>query len=163
MIEESNWIKILFIFDQLTLANKILTPFMLKAKAMALANLGHLQESIEVIKKNLTNNSTDKHSYFLFALTLIELNQPYEAEIALRNALFLDREFVMCHYQLGLLLIRNNQRGAGIKCLKNALNIAKSKVPNQHVIDSKGLTYGRLTEILKNELDLYNLEMKQHG
>jgi tetratricopeptide (TPR) repeat protein len=131
------------------------TFFILSAKANALANLGKLNEAIDLFKQCIANDPTNRDTYFMYALTLSELNQFAECESALRKTLFLDHEFVPGHFQLGLLLIRNKQQDAGLKSLRNALMIAQTKEPHLAIPGSQGLDYGRLAEILKNEIKLY--------
>lgn len=154
LLNEGEWSEVIKIINNNVPNMK--STFLLNAKATALANLGRLPESLQVLQQSLVIDSTDKHTYFLYALSLIELNKLHEAEQALRNALFLDYQFVVGHYQLGLLLIRLKQKNAGLKCLRNALTIAKSKLPDLLVADANGLTYGRLTEILNCELNLHS-------
>jgi len=126
------------------------------AKAIALANLGKLEEAFHCCQDKLRLDSTNKELYFISALILIELNQFKEAEAALRKTLFLDHHFVPGHFQLGLLLLKNKQQEAGLKSLKNALKTAEKKHPSQSVEGCFNLNYGRLVEILKQEILLYS-------
>lgn len=131
------------------------STLLLTAKATALANLGDLKDAEHLFKKSLTLDSTNKYSYFTYALVLLELNQITDAEKALRKTLFIDHKFVSAHYQLGLLLIRTKKWTQGLKCLTNALLIAQKSEPLQNVPGSKGISYGRLSEILTYEIELY--------
>jgi tetratricopeptide (TPR) repeat protein len=131
------------------------TVFILNVKANALANLGKLNEAIDLFKQCISEDPTNKYTYFMYALTLSELNKYEECEKALRKTLFLDHEFVPGHFQLGLLLIKNKQQDAGLKSLRNALVIAQAKEPRLMIPGSQGLDYGRLAEILKKEINLY--------
>jgi chemotaxis protein methyltransferase CheR len=131
------------------------TAFILNAKANALANLGRLEEAVEAFKACFIQDPTNKENYFLYALTLLELNKLDECEQALRQTLFLDHQYVPGHFQLGLLLIKNKKHGAGLKSLKNALYIAQHKDPAALIPGTQGLSYGRFSEILKNEINLH--------
>lgn len=122
---------------------------------MNLANLGMLEEAVKLCQENLTHNSTDAVIHFTYALILTELNRHGDAEAALRKSLFLDHQFVAAHFQLGLLLLRNRQQEAGLKSLQNALSIAETKNPDESVMASQGLSYGRLAEILRHEIMLH--------
>lgn len=132
------------------------SAFLLNASAVALANLGKLEEAITLFQRSLSLDPTNQYGYFIYALTLTELNRFDQAEKALRKTLFFDHQFVAGHYHLGLLLLRNNQHEAGLKCLRNALNIAKNKDPNQLVVQSQALSYGRLVDRLGYEIELYS-------
>lgn len=154
LLNESQWQEVINIIEQYKLNN--VSAFMLNAQATALANLGKLDLAIQICKQSIKIDPTNKYTYFTYALALGELNQLNDSEKAFRKTLFLDHQFVAGHFQLGLLLIRNKQQAAGLKSLKNALAIVHTKEPLQLVPGSQGLSYGRLTEILKHEIDLYN-------
>ncbi len=130
---------------------------LLTAKATAFANVGQLSEAEKLFEQALKINSTDKYTYLTYALTLIELNKLPEAEQALRKTVFLDHQFVVGHYQLGLLLLRMKRQEAGVRCLDNALSMAKLKSPTDAVQGSYELNYARLVEILEVELSLYTV------
>jgi chemotaxis protein methyltransferase CheR len=155
LLNDAAWEEALKLIEFYELQQLTKTVFLLNAKANALANLGKLPQALRLLTESQAMDSTNKHSYFLHALALIELNQLQQAESNLRRVLFLDREFVPAHYQLGLLLLSNKKIEEGLKSLTNALTIAMSKAPNDIVAASSGLTYGRLTEILKQEITLY--------
>lgn len=131
------------------------TPVILSAKATVLANLGKLEQAAEVCQEYFKIDPINKHIYFTYALILSELNQLERAEEFLRKALFLDRHFVEGHFQLGLLLIRNKKQEAGLKSLRNALAMVKSKDPTQPVSELRGLNFGQLAQILEHEIALY--------
>lgn len=135
----------------------ILSPSILNAKAMALANLGKLEMAASIAKQSIQFDSTNKDSHFILALILVELDKIDEAEASLRKAIFLDHHFVEGHFQLGLLLLKTKRRELGLKSLQNALVIVQEKDPSHPVAGFKNLHYGRLTEILKKEINLYSL------
>jgi len=161
LIDDSKWQEIV---DVIHLHESQIkkSAFLLNAKATALANLGNLEEAIKLFQDSLALDWTNKFSYFTYALTLAELNHLQEAEYALRKTIYLDHQFVEAHYQLGLLLLRNKQQSAGLKCLKNALTIAKSKNPTLNTPGPIMITYGRLVEILGYEIELYSALGKNH-
>jgi chemotaxis protein methyltransferase CheR len=130
--------------------------FFLNAKAAALANLGQLELACKTCQQSLANDPVNPHTHFTLAMILLEQNHFSEAETALRKVLFLDPQFVAGHFQLGLLLIRNEQKNEGIKSLKNALTITLSQAPSTSVEGFKNINYGHLAEILKREIDLYS-------
>ncbi len=124
-------------------------------KAINLANDGKLNEAVKVCEEGFKLDPTNKFNYFTYGLAMSELNKLSEAESALRKTLFLDNQFVVGHFQLGLLLLRKNQHQAGLKSLKNALAIAESKQSEESVPGSPGLSYKDFAEILRKEIDLY--------
>lgn len=128
----------------------------LRNKAKELANLGQLDQALICCQESLELDPTNKNTYFIYALTLMELNRFSEAEAALRKTLFLDRKFIEGHFQLGLLLLKNKSHKEGLKCLQNALNSASTQDPSHIVPDSQGLNYGRFVEILNAEIELHS-------
>jgi chemotaxis protein methyltransferase CheR len=157
LISKSQWHDILLLLDNLE--DKINTnAFYLYAKAISLANIGNLEPAVVLFQSSLKIDPTNKYCHFMYALTLLELNQSTKAEDELRKTLFLDRKFVISYYQLGLLLLRNRNITAGLKCLNNAYVISVNKNPTELVHGSQGLTYGRLSEILEHEIAMYGVE-----
>jgi len=150
LFAESRWQEALDVIN----ANEKKSSYLLSASATALANLGKLTLAVNCCQKSLALDSTDKQTYFTLAMILIELNRLSEAEAALRKTLYLDHNFVIGHFQLGLLLLKNKQYDPGLKCLRNALEIVRTQDPSQPVAGFQELNYGRLTEILANEIEL---------
>lgn len=137
---------------------KIVSSKSLNESASKLADLGKLEEALLVCRNSLTLDATNKQTYFILAMILIELDQITEAEKALRQALFLDHQYVMGHFQLGLLLFKRKNYSSGLKSLQNALNIAANKNPSKFVRGFHDLHYGKLTEILKKEIELHKVK-----
>lgn len=154
MLNESRWQEAINTINTYDI-NELKSVFLFNAKATALANLGKLDQATECCQKALTFDGTNKHTHFIYAVILLELNQLIEAEAQLRKTLFLDHQFVEAHFQLGLLLLRNKKHDAGIKSLQNALAIAKNKNPTELVSEFHGLDYKQLSDILQNEVNLY--------
>lgn len=161
LLEHGDWQSILDVLQDNTLDISKSETYMY-AKATALANLGKLVEAVRLFQTLLLAHPTNKYSHFTYALALLELNKMEDAELELRKSIFLDRNFVIGYYQLGLLLMRNRKHEAGLKCLKNALAIAVTKNSTEPVLGSQGLCYGRLSEILKHEIKLYSSTTRTH-
>lgn len=157
LLEEGRSQEVLDIIETLDF-HQIDKAFLLDKQAKALANLGQLEKAVKFCQQSLALNSTKKEYHLTLALILLELNRLSEAETTLRKTLFLDHNFVMGHYQLGLLLLRKNQKNNGLKSLHNALAIVEKKPASESVEEIHGLNYERLAEILKNEINLYTPE-----
>ncbi len=162
LLAESRWQETLDTIDRYTENEKKL-EFALIARATALANLGTLDEAVKSCEESLKINKMNKQTYLIYAMVLLELNHFDKAENELRKVIFLDRNFVIAHFQLGLLLFRKNQYELGLKSLKNALVIATRNDPSSLVVGSVGLDYGTLSEILKKEIDIFTMESVNHA
>lgn len=128
---------------------------LLQIKSKALANLGRLDEALQSCRRSLTLNPVDKQAYLLQGTILVEGTQLREAEECLRKAIFLDHTFSEAHYQLGLLLIQQGKREAGLKCLSHALRHAGKALPHLEVHNAPGMSYQRFAEIVQNEMSIY--------
>jgi chemotaxis protein methyltransferase CheR len=152
LLREARWQEVLVVVSAYP-SNEKLSPLVLNSKAIALANLGKLDQAVDTLQTSLSIDPTNKQSYFIYGLVMAELNQVEQAEKALRKTLFLDHEFVEGHYQLGLLLLKNKQKEAGLKCLQHALSIANRKDPLESIPEQNELSYGRFAEIVKHEIE----------
>ena len=152
LIRQQQWQELV---NKTTLIDITTNSLLLQFRAKALANLGQLEEAAECCVQSLTIDSTDKHSYFIYGLVLLELDQISEAEQAFNRTLYLDRFFVEAYYQLGMLMVRSGRLHAGIKQLENALREAERNNQEQYIHDTAGMTYQRFAQILRNEISMY--------
>ena len=130
-------------------------PLMLQLKAKALVNMGDSEQTIQLCQQSLAINSTDKHLYLIMGMASMELEQITDAESSFRRALFLDRNFMECHFQLGLLLLRSGRTIPGSKSIKNALHLANKHPSGWLVHNASGMTFGRFANVIQAELSLY--------
>jgi tetratricopeptide (TPR) repeat protein len=137
-------------------------PDALLAKAEALANQGLLSEAAKCCEQGLRVDPINLTTYFTYAMVLVGLNEVDKAEAALRKTLFLDRDFVLGHYQLGLMLIRKKDLIGGLKSLQNAYAITEKKDATIPVPGYENLTYGKLTDILQEEIQLREVGSDAH-
>jgi len=127
----------------------------LQLKAKALANLGNLEEALQACGQSIVLDPTDKHTYLMQGMVLIEHDRLPQAETALRKAIFLDYAFLEAHHHLGLLQLRLGRRDAGLKSLSNALALAERGDPHRGVHNASGMNYGRFAEVLRKEICIY--------
>jgi chemotaxis protein methyltransferase CheR len=153
-IQQSDWENVISIIDNLSEIERN-TVDNLNLKATSLANIGHLEEAALNCKKSIQIDSLKIDTYCTYAMVLIELDRYEEAEKALRKTLYLDINFVLGHYLLGILLIKHNELEAGIKSLTNALTIVKDKNSQDSIPGFRELSYGKLEMILLEEISLY--------
>jgi chemotaxis protein methyltransferase CheR len=156
MIKQSHWDDLLMAVNQHSIEQQQ-SAALLALKASALANLGKLKEALTCCEKSLQKDPINLQTHFTYAMILLSMDDKKLAEAELRKTLFLDRDFVMGHYQLGMLLMRNDHIPQGLKSLQNAYNITQSKDPKMDVPGYENLTYGKLTDILHEEIQLRKL------
>ena len=74
------------------------------------------------------------------------------AEKAFRDSVYLDKNFVMAHYHLGLHLISIGQSRLGQRSITNAIHLAAA-MPNARVLDeADGLTAGEFKALARAQL-----------
>lgn len=114
----------------------------------AYANIGNLADALKICEKAVFANKLNPRLHYLQALILQENNQLVEAAASLRNAIFLDPNFVLSYYTLGNLYQRLGNDKNAKKCNEAALSILAKLSSQDTLPESEGLTVGRLKEIV---------------
>lgn len=117
-----------------------------------LANNGHFDEALKLCAQLQDVNDLLPEGYFLKGLILDMLDRVPEAVEEYRKAILLRMEFVMPHYHLGRLHIRQGKIRAGERELRNCLKILEKGGVESVVPHSGGLTREVFLEQLRNEL-----------
>lgn len=154
LLRAERWDVVVRKVDELA-AQKGMDAELAQHKAKALANLGQMEEAARESEASLALAPLDKHTHLITALIMMELGKLDKAQEALRKALFLDANFVEAHFQNGLLQLRLGERKAGLRSLSNALELAERLDPQRQVHNAPGLVFGRLADILRKELHMY--------
>jgi len=102
--------------------------------ARAQADSGALEAARETLRQGLRAHPTHAALHHLDGLVARALGDPVAAEAALRRALYLDRNFVAAHYQLGLLLLDRGVAEAGRRSIANAARLARA-LPGAAVLE----------------------------
>ena len=134
--------------------------FLVGMKAKALASLGNLSAAMDLCNHSIELDKTCKYCYYIKATILMEMGKLEDAQHALRRAIYLDHHFFEAHFHLGQLLVRFHNYKAGLKSLKNALELAEKADPERLLFIEQELTCGQLVEILKSEIGVYEA---RHG
>lgn len=111
-----------------------------------LADGGETAKAWRLLQDRIGGRGTDPVLRYYEGLLALDLGRGAEAERALRGALFLDRGFVMAHYQLGLLLARNGRATEAARALDNALRLAQGLAPETILPEGDGVSAHRLAE-----------------
>lgn len=154
LISTESWTEAIKLLEQLP-DNCGKKSRLLQYKAQVLANLGYTEQTIDLCRQSIAIEATDKHVYLIQGLAFMELGKKKDAEASFRKALFLDRKFMECHFQLGLLLLAAGQTSAGNKNLKNALALTETSPSTWRVHHTSTTTFDHFAEILRAEISLY--------
>ena len=112
------------------------------------ANQGQLTQALEWCEKALAADKLNTGCHYLRAMILQEDAATEEATVSLKRTLYLDPQFVMAHYSLGNLALRQGKAKEAEKHLDNALSLLRLYRPEDIVPESEGITAGRLMEII---------------
>lgn len=113
-----------------------------------LANQGNLEEALIACEHLILEHKLDANLYFLQATILQEQNRNLEAIASLKRTLYLDPDFYMGHFALGNLMLHQGKKQIARKYFENVLLILAKFHQNDVLLESEGLTAGRLREII---------------
>ena len=116
--------------------------------ARRLANEGNLAEALVACDRALAEDKLVAAHHYLRGVILQEQNATADAVEALRSALYLDHDFVLAHFTLGHLLLRQDRPSDAARCFTNARSLLLSSPPDAVVPESDGITVARLLAIL---------------
>ncbi len=112
------------------------------------ANQGKLEEAQIMGEKAISRDRLNPRNYYLLASILEEQSRGAEAVALLKQTLYLDYEFVLAHFSLGNLAMRQHHFKEAEKHFDNVLALLAHS-PNEEIVPaSEGLTTGALREVV---------------
>lgn len=115
------------------------------------ANLGQLDEARRWGEAAVTADKCDPALRYLLASLLAEQGCHAAAVAALKQALYLDQDFVLAHFALGNLYRRLDQPEQTARHLATARHLLGNYPPETPLPAAEGLTAGRLLDIIDSE------------
>ena len=119
----------------------------------ALADQGKLPEALALCEEALSSDKLNPGMHYLRAIILQELNRIEEAIVSLKRTLYLERNFVLAHFALGNIVLRQGKAPASKKHFENVLTILKENRPEDILPEAEGLTAGRFREIIQATME----------
>lgn len=125
------------------------------AKAMTLlarvyANQGKLVEALQWCERAIAADKLAAEGHYLLATILQEQGLVAEAVLSLKRALYLDPNFVLAHFALGNLTRQQGKLKESEKHYANALALLDAHRSEEVLLESEGMTAGRLMEIIRS-------------
>lgn len=121
-------------------------------KIRLLANKGELKEALALCNEGIDNDKLSIALYSLRASIFQELEMFSDAIASLKQAIYLDPDFIMGHFALGNLFLRQEKLKQAKMHFNNVLALIKS-LKNEDVIpESDGLTVKYISDIIMNNL-----------
>jgi chemotaxis protein methyltransferase CheR len=117
-----------------------------------LADRGDWQGAAEYGQMLLSRDGLNPQIHFYQALIFENLGRAAEAQRWLRQAIYLDRNFALAHYQLGLALERDRQMPAAARSFANVLKVLASAADDAIVTAGSGVTATGLKELARTHL-----------
>jgi chemotaxis protein methyltransferase CheR len=123
------------------------------ARIRQFAEEGKWIEASRCCDESIQTDRLNPSLYFYQALIVEQLGHYSESERALRRALYLDRNFVLAHYHLALLLRRAGNIEGALQSLNNVRDLL-SRMDQQQIADGDGITAEELGQLTAIQLEL---------
>jgi chemotaxis protein methyltransferase CheR len=122
-------------------------------KALALmaqvqANRGEITLALDWVDKAIAVDKLNAELYYLRATIFQEQGEIPKSIASLKQAIYLDQTFVMAHFALGMLTLKNGKPGEAGRHLENALSLLGDCPADDPVPGAEGMTSARLSEII---------------
>ncbi|MBI1814163.1 MAG: tetratricopeptide repeat protein [Deltaproteobacteria bacterium] len=124
-------------------------PAALALLARTYANQGHLVTAQEWADKAIAADKLNAGLHFLLATIVHEEGDSEAAVRSLERALYLDQNFVLAHFTLGNLTMRQGKALRARKHFENTVALLSRCPPDEVLPESEGLTAGRLMDIVR--------------
>ncbi|MFZ2633317.1 MAG: CheR family methyltransferase [Desulfosalsimonadaceae bacterium] len=129
--------------------------FLMRAESMILlaksyANLGDLDHARTWCEKALSFEKLNPELYYLLS-TIHQSADDIDAAVkSLKQAIYLDPEFIMAHFTLGMLFQQKNMPFESARSMNSAMSLLRLKDPDDVVSYSESMTASRLIETIKS-------------
>lgn len=118
------------------------------------ANLGQLAEARAWAEKAVSVDKLDAGLHYLRAIILQEQDAMEESTASLKRALYLDPGFVLAHYAMGNLALRQRRFEEASRCFTNVLSLLDRHAADDLLPQSDGLAAGRLREMIQSAISM---------
>lgn len=132
--------------DLIDAGNKQADVHVLLGKAYS--NLGAWEEAETWCLKAIEIDKLALEAYYILALMLHHQERTEEALTAMKKVVYIDRNYVLGHFNLANIHYSNDQIPAAQKALDNAIRLLDSSDPDALIEDSGGITVGRLHQAI---------------
>lgn len=122
----------------------------LTLQAQLLASQGRLAEALVACDYALALERLSPVGHQLRASILEQLGRAEEAIQSLQRSLYLDPNYVLSHYTLGRIALRDGQLGYARKCFSDVLALLRRRPAEQELQEAHGLTCGALAHATQN-------------
>ncbi|MGB8490157.1 MAG: CheR family methyltransferase [Bacteroidales bacterium] len=122
-------------------------------KIRSLAGKGELTQALSACNKTISGHKLDAGLYFLRASILQEMNENREAIRSLKQAVYIEPNHIMGHFNLGSLYFREGKIKSAERHFRNALELLNGWAENDIPEGSEGLAASRIRDIVMVNLN----------
>lgn len=113
---------------------------------------GAWREAASAGRRIVDSGSLDPQAHYLFALALIHSDQHSEAERVLRRALYLDTDYALAHYQLGVVALEQGRRDDAHRAFRNVVQCLRTQDDDASIRSGDGTTASELRQFARLQL-----------
>ncbi|MCX6327909.1 MAG: tetratricopeptide repeat protein [Bacteroidia bacterium] len=113
-----------------------------------LANQGYLSEALSLCNEAIAAYKLSSGLYFLRASILQELDKSSEAIASLKQAIYIDPDYIMGHFALGNLFIRQGKAKNAKRYFNNVLDLLSRCKRDDILPESEGLSVNYIRDII---------------
>jgi chemotaxis protein methyltransferase CheR len=118
----------------------------LYSAAMLLANSGNTAEATEIADRLVQGNPLHLEATYLLAILARETGDCARELVLLKKTVYLNPEFVLGHFQIGLHYLKSGNAQLAQRSLLNALRILSDRADGDRIAGVEGMTVGRLRQ-----------------
>lgn len=119
-----------------------------------LADQGECEQALRCSRALLEKEKLNPVVHFYHALVLEQMGHHADTERSLRQTIYLDRNFVLAHYYLGLCLQRKRDSLGAIRSFQNVRHFLSQTDPSETFPHGDGITAGDLKELTEMNLEV---------
>jgi chemotaxis protein methyltransferase CheR len=129
--------------------------FLMKTESMILlaksyANIGDLDQAKIWCEKAIESEKLNPEIYYLLSTIFQSAGNIDDSVKSLKQSIYLNPEFIMAHFTLGMLLFQKRMPTESKKSMRNALLLLELTDADEILPYSEGMTAGRLAETIKS-------------
>ncbi len=124
------------------------------AEIRELADRGECEKALRIVGTLQEKHRLDPTVHFYQALVLEQMGDHARNERSLRQAIYLDRSFVLAHFYLGMCLARKREAREAARTFRNVIKIVSGVEAFTIMPHGDGITAGDLRELAEMNLEV---------
>jgi chemotaxis protein methyltransferase CheR len=118
-----------------------------------LADQGNANAALDLCQALAMKEPLNPVHYLYRALLLDQLQRHDEALGSLNKAIYLDRQFILAHYYIGMIQRRSDNTVGAIKSFRNVLLLLEKREQSELLVDAEGMTVSELADLTRMHIE----------